>query len=147
MIIDKVILDELSSKAKESPRLRCNMDLRNSPDDQSQRMLNALEPGTVMPIHRHLASSETVVIIRGRIRWLFYDEQGRITESTELWSDGDVRMLNVEKGRWHSLECLESGSVLFESKDGPYLPLEEDEVLTSFPSKNEDKEYGHETFI
>lgn len=129
MVVDKKILDELTAKAKENPRLRCNLDMRNSADDQSQRMLNALEPGTVMPIHRHLASSETVIIIRGRIRWLFYDEQGRITESTELWSDGDVRMLNVEKGRWHSLECLESGSVLFESKDGPYHPLEEDEIM------------------
>ena len=129
MIIDKKILDELTAKAKENPRLRCNLDMRNSADDQSQRMLNALEPGTVMPIHRHLASSETVIILRGRIRWLFYDEQGRITESTELWSDGDVRMLNVEKGRWHSLECLESGSVLFEAKDGPYHPLEEDEIM------------------
>lgn len=129
MVVDKKILDELTAKAKENPRLRCNLDMRNSADDQSQRMLNALEPGTVMPIHRHLASSETVIIIRGRIRWLFYDEQGRITESTELWSDGDVRMLNVDKGRWHSLECLESGSVLFESKDGPYHPLEEDEIM------------------
>lgn len=129
MVVDKKILDELTAKAKENPRLRCNLDMRNSADDQSQRMLNALEPGTIMPIHRHLASSETVIIIRGRIRWLFYDEQGRITESTELWSDGDVRMLNVEKGRWHSLECLESGSVLFEAKDGPYHPLEEDEIM------------------
>ena len=129
MVIDKTILDELIEKARANPRLRQSMDLRNSTDDKSQRMLNALEPGTVMPIHRHLASSETVIIIRGRIRWLFYDEQGRITESTELWSDGDVRMLNVEKGRWHSLECLESGSVLFESKDGPYHPLEEDEIM------------------
>lgn len=129
MVVDNKILDELTAKAKDNPRLRCNLDMRNSADDQSQRMLNALEPGTVMPIHRHLASSETVIIIRGRIRWLFYDEQGRITESTELWSDGDVRMLNVEKGRWHSLECLESGSVLFESKDGPYHPLEEDEIM------------------
>lgn len=129
MVVDKKILDELSAKAKANPRLRCNLDMRNSADDQSQRMLNALEPGTVMPIHRHLGSSETVIIIRGRIRWLFYDEQGRITESTELWSDGDVRMLNVEKGRWHSLECLESGSVLFEAKDGPYHPLEEDEIM------------------
>ena len=129
MVITQEILDELTAKAKANPRLRCNLDMRNSADDQSQRMLNALEPGTVMPIHRHLASSETVVIIRGRIRWLFYDEQGRITESTELWSDGDVRMLNVEKGRWHSLECLESGSVLFEAKDGPYHPLEEDEIM------------------
>ena len=131
MVIDNEILDGLTAKAKENPRLRCNLDMRNSAEDQSQRMLNALEPGTVMPIHRHLASSETVIIIRGRIRWLFYDEQGRITESTELWSDGDVRMLNVEKGRWHSLECLESGSVLFEAKDGPYHPLEEDEVFNS----------------
>ena len=129
MIITQEILDELTAKAKENPRLRCNLDMRNSADDQSQRMLNVLEPGTMMPIHRHLASSETVIIIRGRIRWLFYDEQGRITESTELWSDGDVRMLNVEKGRWHSLECLESGSVLFEAKDGPYHPLEEDEIM------------------
>jgi len=136
MIITKEILDELTAKAKENPRLRCNLDMRNSSDDQSQRMLNALEPGTVMPIHRHLVSSETVIIIRGRIRWLFYDEQGRITESTELWSDGDVRMLNVEKGRWHSLECLESGSVLFESKDGPYHPLEEDEILQHPESRN-----------
>ena len=128
MIITRGILDVLTEKAKTSERLRCNLDLRNSTEDNSQRMLNALEPGTVMPIHRHLASSETVIIIRGRIRWLFYDEQGQITESMELWSDGDVRMLNVEKGRWHSLECLESGSVLFEAKDGHYHPLEEDEV-------------------
>ena len=129
MVVDNKILDELTAKAKENPRLRCNLDMRNYADDQSQRMLNALEPGTVMPIHRHLASSETVIIIRGRIRWLFYDEQGRITESTELWSDGDVRMLNVEKGRWHSLECLESGSVLFESKDGAYQPLSSDDIM------------------
>lgn len=129
MVITEEILEELTSKAKENPRLRCNLDFRNSAEDKSQRMLNALEPGTVMPIHRHLASSETVIILRGRIRWLFYDEQGRITESTELWSDGDVRMLNVEKSRWHSLECLESGSVLFEAKDGPYHPLEEDEIM------------------
>ena len=129
MVIDNKILDDLTAKAKENPRLRQAMDLRNSPEDQSQRMLNALEPGTVMPIHRHHASSETVVILRGRIRWIFYDDQGRITESTELRSDGDIRMLNVEKDRWHSLECLEIGSVLYESKDGPYHPLEEDEIM------------------
>ena len=129
MVITKEILDELSAKAKENPRLRQSMDLRNSPEDGSQRMLNALEPGTVMPIHRHHGSSETVVILRGKIQWVFYDDQGRITESTELRSDGDIRMLNVEKDCWHSLECLESGSVLFESKDGPYHPLEEDEVM------------------
>ena len=129
MVVDKKVLDELSAKAKENTRLRQSMDLRNSPEDLSQRMLNALEPGTMMPIHRHHATSETIVILRGKIRWIFYDDQGRITESTELRSDGDIRMLNVEKDRWHSLECLESGSVLYESKDGPYHPLKEDEIM------------------
>ena len=129
MKITQAILDKLTEEAKASPRLRMNMDLRNSSEDQSQRMLNAIEPGSVLPIHRHHASSETVVILRGRIRWIFYDDQGRMTESTELRGDGDIRMLNVEKDRWHSLECLESGSVLYESKDGPYHPLEEDEIM------------------
>ena len=129
MVIDKELLDNLTAQAKINPRLRQSFDLRNSAEDKSQRMLNALEPGTVMPIHRHHASSETVVILRGKIRWIFYDDLGRITESTELRSDGEVRMLNVEKDMWHSLECLESGSVLYESKDGPYHPLEEDEIM------------------
>ena len=129
MVVDKKILDELTEKAKASERLRMAMDLRNSPEDQSQRMLNALEPGTVMPIHRHHGSSETVVIIRGRIHWLFYDENGKETEIVTLDANGPVRMLVAEKDRWHSLECLESGSVLLECKDGAHHPLEEDEIL------------------
>ena len=84
MIIDKVLLDKVSEQAKTSPRLRMNFDLRNSPEDGLQRMLNALEPGTVMPIHRHRASSETVVVIRGKIRWIFYDENGNETERVLL---------------------------------------------------------------
>lgn len=129
MIITQQILDELSAQARASERLRMNLDLRNGPEDLSQRMLNALEPGTVLPIHRHHASSETVVILRGKIRWIFYDDNGNETERVVLDADGDLRMLNVEKDRWHSLECLESGSVLFEMKDGPYHPLEEDEIM------------------
>lgn len=129
MIIDQQILDDLSAQAKASPRLRMNMDLRNSPSDGSQRMLNALEPGTVMPIHRHRTSSETVVIIRGKIQWVFYDDDGNETERATLDTNGELRCLNVEKGRWHSLEYLESGSVLFECKDGPYAPLGEGEVM------------------
>lgn len=123
-----VIDTNLSAQAKANPRLRQSLDLRNSPEDLSQRMLNALEPGTVMPIHRHHASSESVVILRGKIQWVFYDENGNETERVTLDADGWPRMLNVEKDRWHSLVCLESGSVLYESKDGPYHPLEEDEV-------------------
>ena len=130
MVVDKELLDSLSAQAKASPRLRMNMDLRNSPSDGSQRMLNALEPGTVMPIHRHRASSETVVIIRGKIQWVFYDDDGNETERVTLDANGELRCLNVEKGRWHSLECLESGSVLFECKDGAYQPLGEEDILT-----------------
>ena len=129
MVVDKIILDMLTAQAKASPRLRINLDLRNSAEDGSQRMLNALEPGTVLPIHRHHDSSETVVIVRGKIEWVFYDENGNETERVVLDADGDSRMLNVEKDRWHSLVCLESGSVLYESKDGPYHPLEEDEIM------------------
>lgn len=76
MVVDKKILDELTFKAKENPRLRCNLDMRNSADDQSQRMLNALEPGTVMPIHRHKGSSETCICIRGHFEEYFYEWQG-----------------------------------------------------------------------
>lgn len=128
MVIGNKILDGLTEQAKENPRLRQAMDLRNSSEDLSQRMLNALEPGTVMPIHRHHESSETVVLLRGKIKWIFYDEKGMETESVTLDADGEVRMLNVERDRWHSLVCLESRSVLYESKDGPYHPLEEDEL-------------------
>lgn len=129
MVITKELLENISEQAKDNPRLRQAMDLRNSSEDLSQRMLNALEPGTVMPIHRHHSSSETVVILRGKIRWIFYDEDGNETERVVLDADGWPRMLNVEKDRWHSLECLESGSVLYECKDGAYHPLEEDEVM------------------
>ena len=131
MVISQTILDNLTAQAQASPRLRMNMDLRNSAADQSQRMLNALEPGTVMPIHRHRTSSETVVIIRGKIQWVFYDDNGNETERVTLDANGEPRSLNVEKGRWHSLECLESGSVLFECKDGPYAPLGEGEVMSA----------------
>lgn len=127
MIIDKAILDSLSEQAKTNPRLRQAMDLRNSPEDLSQRMLNALEPGTVMPIHRHKDTSETCVCIRGHFEEYFYDEEGRLTETVDMFSGGVV--LNIEKGQWHSLRCLESGTVLLEAKDGAYRPLEEDEVM------------------
>jgi cupin fold WbuC family metalloprotein len=129
MVIDTTLLDELSAKAKASPRLRMNFDLRNSAEDNSQRMLNALEMGTVMPIHRHLSSSETVAIIRGKICWHFYDDAGNETERVVLDADGDLRALNVEKGRWHSLECLAPGSVLMEAKDGKWEPLGEEEIM------------------
>lgn len=127
MIVDKNILDELTTQAKANPRLRQSLDLRNSPEDNSQRMLNALEPGTVMPIHRHKSSSETCVCIRGHFEEYFYDENGVLTDTIDMLPGGTV--LNIEKGQWHSLRCLESGTVLLESKDGAYRPLDEDEIF------------------
>ena len=126
MIITKEILDELSAKAKASERLRANLDLRNSAGDNSQRMMNALEPGTIMLIHRHKGSSETCVCVRGHFEEYFYDSEGRLTETVDMVPGGVV--LNIEAGQWHSLKCLESGTILFEAKDGPYRPLEEDEI-------------------
>lgn len=126
MIIDQQILDALTAQAKASPRLRMNLDLRNSPEDQSQRMLNAIEPGTVMPIHRHSKSSETVLCLRGHFEEYFYDEQGNLTDIIDM-SPGGL-MLNIPIGQWHSLKSLESGTVLFECKDGKYEPLREEDI-------------------
>lgn len=125
----KDLLDTLTAQAKASPRLRMNYDLRNSPEDQSQRMLNALEPGTVLPIHRHRNSSETVAILRGRaVQWL-YDEEGKVVEKVLLEVGGDIPAMNVEKGQWHRLECLESGTVIVEFKDGAYEPLVAEDMM------------------
>lgn len=126
MVIVKKILDELSEQAKNNPRLRQSLDLRNGAGDLSQRMLNALEPGTVMPIHRHKGSSETCVCIRGHFEEYFYDSEGNLTDTIDMVPGGIV--LNIEKGQWHSLKCLESGTILLEAKDGAYRPLDEDEI-------------------
>ena len=106
-----------------------NMDLRNSAEDTSQRMLNALEPGTVLPIHRHKKSSETVVCLRGRLREVFYDDNGKVTEAFDMSSDSDCVVLNIPIGQWHTVEVLESGTVILEMKDGAYAPLQEDEIM------------------
>ena len=127
MIVDQALLDELTARAKESPRLRMNYDLRNSPADGSQRMLNAIEPGTVLPIHRHRTTSETVVCLRGHFEEYFYDEKGRLTETIDMLPGGTL--INIPAGQWHSLRSLESGTVLLECKDGAWEPLGEEDVL------------------
>ena len=122
MILDTALLDTLTAQARTSPRLRQHYDLRNTPDDNSQRILNALEPGTVLPIHRHLESSETVVMLRGKGRWNYYDDNGNLTDSFLVSADGDIKGISVPKGQWHNTECLESGTVILECKDGKWRP-------------------------
>ena len=128
--ITQALMDSLTEQAKATPRLRMNMDLRNSAEDKSQRMLNAIEPGSPMPIHRHKKTSETVVCLRGRLVWEFYDELERIcTDYIELSPNGQVVALNVPAGQWHTVKALECGSVILEMKEGAYEPIGDEDVL------------------
>lgn len=129
MFLNTELFDKLTALAKASPRLRMNFDLRNTSDDKSQRMLNALEPGTVMPIHRHRCSSETVTVLRGKVKWLYYDENGKLTDTFIVAPGSHLCGLSVPKGQWHSLECMESGTVILEAKDGVYTPLGVGDVM------------------
>ena len=130
MIINQVLLDKLTEEAKASPRLRMNLDLRNGEGDQSQRMLNAIEPGSPLPIHRHQKTSETVVCLRGRLVEEYYDELERIcTERIELSPNGPVVALNIPAGQWHTVRALESGTVILEMKDGGSEPTEPEDIL------------------
>lgn len=129
MVITQALLDDLSARAKASPRLRMNYDLRNSPEDGSQRMLNAIEPGSVVPVHRHRTSSETVVCLRGRMVEEYYSEAGELVDAVELIPGGPVVALNIPAGQWHTVRSLESGSVLLEMKDGKYEALGGEDVL------------------
>lgn len=129
MKITQELLDELTAQAKASPRLRMNFDLRNSVADGSQRMLNAMEPGTVLPIHRHRSTSETVVCLRGHLRQFFYNDNGEVAEVIDLAPGSDCVAVNIPAGQWHSVEVLESGTVILECKDGAYEPLGEGDIL------------------
>ena len=129
MKIDNDLLCALITKAKESERLRMNLDLRTSADDSSQRMLNALEPDTVLPIHRHRFSTETVVMVRGSLKEIFYNDEGEVTDTILMQAGGECPALQIPKGQWHTVEVLEPGTVIFEAKDGAYTPLTDEDVL------------------
>ena len=129
-IIDEKLLNQVSEEARNSPRLRMNYNFHESLDDKCHRMLNAIEPGSPLPIHRHRHTSETVVCLRGRLVWEFYDELERIcTETIELSPNGQVVALNIPAGQWHTVRALESGSVILEMKEGAYEPLQDCDVL------------------
>lgn len=128
--IDNILLDTLTAQAKASPRLRMNLDLRNSAEDTSQRILNAIEPGSVVPVHRHQKTSETMVVLRGRVLEEFYDEVGRgLVATYEVSPSGPVFALNIPAGTWHTLRSLESGTVILEVKDGAYEPIQDCDVF------------------
>ena len=130
MIIDQKLMDDLSAQAKANPRLRQAYDLRTTPEDSSQRILNAVEPGTILPIHRHRGSTETIVVLRGKVVQRYYDENGNKTASYELAPNTAQVAMSVPVGQCHALESLQEGTVIFECKDGVYEPLNPKDILT-----------------
>jgi cupin fold WbuC family metalloprotein len=130
MKITQAILDKLTEEAKASERLRKNLDLRDTDSDGSQRMLNAIEPGSVLPIHRHQKTSETMVCLRGKLRVEYYDELERIcTESFVIVPGGANVAVSIPMGQWHTVHALESGTVIMEMKNGGYEPLSDVDIL------------------
>lgn len=129
MFFNSGILNNLTDKAKENPRLRQAYDLRTTSEDNSQRMLNALEPGTIMPIHRHRNTAETMMMVRGALIERFYNDDGTLAQEFEMRAGGEYLMVQIEAGQWHSLEVLESGTIIFEAKDGRYEPLGEEDIM------------------
>lgn len=130
MRLDKALFESVSAEAKESPRLRMARDMRTTPADNSQRMLNAIEPGTELPIHRHRNTSEICIVLRGIAEEIFYDDNGNITERVMLQPDSECVGVNIEKGRWHKIVSLEPGTVIFEAKDGTYEPVSPEDILS-----------------
>lgn len=129
MIIDKNLLDLVSAQAKESPRLRMNYNFHQSLDDKCHRMLNAVEPGTEVPIHRHPTKDESFVVLRGKVKVKTYNDDGSVIESFVLCQEEGRYGVDIKKGVWHNLESLEPGSVIFECKEGPFVPHDEEGVI------------------
>ena len=133
MTIDQTLMDSLSQQAKENPRLRQAFDLRTTPNDSSQRILNAVEPGTILPVHRHRGTTETIIVLRGKVVQHYYNDAGEKTASYELVPNSAQVGMSVPVGQWHALESLEEGSVILECKGGAYQPLSADDILELTP--------------
>ena len=128
-------MDDLSAQAKDNPRLRQAFDLRTTPEDQSQRILNAVEQGTILPIHRHRGSTETIIVLRGKVVQHYYDDNGNKTTSFELAPDSAQVGMSIPVGQWHALKSFEEGSVIFECKDGAYEQLSAEDILEAAPAE------------
>lgn len=128
MIIDDELLNRVTAEAEASPRLRMNYNLHESLDAKAQRLINVLLPGTPLPIHRHRHTAETYAILRGKMFVVFYNDMGAQTERFLLDPAVGNYGLQIPKGQWHGIEVIEP-SVIFEVKDGPYTPLQPEDIL------------------
>lgn len=128
-LIDKHLLDEVSRQAKQSDRLRMNYNFHQLLEDKCHRFLNAVEPGTKVEIHRHPTKDESFVLLRGRVIVNTYNDDGTVLESIVLCPEEGFYGVDIPKGVWHNVESLESGSVFFECKEGPFVSHEEEGVM------------------
>ena len=128
-VIDECLLDEVQIKAKDSPRLRMNYNFHQSLEDKCHRFLNAVEPGTVVPIHRHPTKDETFIILRGKVKVSTYNDDGTIRDSIVLCHEEGRYGVDIPKNVWHTLECIESATI-FEVKEGPFVEHEVEGILT-----------------
>ena len=128
-LIDKQLLDDVSRQAQKSDRLRMNYNFHQSLEDKCHRFLNAVEPGTKVEIHRHPTKDKSFVLLRGRVRVNTYNDDGTVIESVFLCPEDGLYGVDIPKNAWHNVESLESGSVFFECKEGPFVPHEEEGIL------------------
>ena len=129
MIIDDDLLNRIAGQAKECNRLRMNYNLHESLEAKAQRLFNGLEPGTKLPIHRHVGTSETYILIRGRITVTLFDDNKNVIEVTDLDLSKGKFGIHIPQNTWHGVEVKESETVIFEVKDGPYTPLTSENIL------------------
>ncbi len=128
MIINDELLDKVTAEAETSPRLRMNYNFHESLDAKAQRLINVLLPGTPLPIHRHKHTAETYVLLRGKMFVVFYDDLGGQIERYLLDPTKGNYGVQIPKGQWHTVEVIEPSAIL-EVKDGPYTPLQPEDIL------------------
>lgn len=128
-LIDQSLLNKVSEEAKDSPRLRMNYNFHQSLDEKCHRFLNAVEPGTVVPIHRHPTKDETFIVLKGRVKVSTFNDEGEVLESVVLCQEDGMYGVDIPKNVWHTLESLDTGSVIFECKEGPFVPHEVEGVM------------------
>lgn len=146
MIIDKALLDLVSAQAVKNQRLRMNYNFHRQLDDPLNRLLNAMEPGSYFPPHRHKNpdKEEIFMVLRGSVLVIIFDNDGSVVSSTEVSPEKEVYGMEIEAGIWHSLIVLEPGTVVYEVKKGPYVPLTPDNIAPWAPDpadKEKVKEY------
>jgi len=145
-IINRQLLDDLTAAAQENPRLRKNWNIHPADDFPAHRLLNAMEPSSYIRPHRHLdpLKDETFMIVRGKLGILILDDDGAVKEKVLLDADGECIGVDIPAGQFHTAVSLESGTIFFEAKAGPYIPLQDGEKPSWAP---EDGSAGAEGYL